>query len=223
MKRSNTGRITSKNRIWVTSDCIRRRKNAHKLVSKCLNLCVSLQTETCTQVYILTLWAQTLLYLGPWEGGQQSGRSSMIPGGSTVSKCGCEEVKRQWLHVLDPLISFWQLLVSIPFLLLSSRAGVYPDPADPWQCRKEWWQALLLFPGEESRHQWWGEPHCFSPGGESVSGKQNHATNQITPWTFSHLFMLQPQISRYFYLMEGHTVMHKCDVEVSNVSLMITI
>lgn len=51
-----------------------------------------LQMVTCTQVSTLTSWAQTPLCLGPWEAEQRSERSSTTPGGSTVSKCGCEEV-----------------------------------------------------------------------------------------------------------------------------------
>lgn len=60
-----------------------------------------LQMITCMQVCILTSWAQMRLCLGPWEGGQPSGRSSMTPGGWTVSKGGREELNaddcRLWI------------------------------------------------------------------------------------------------------------------------------
>lgn len=74
-----------------------------------------------------------LLCLGPWEGELQSEQSNMTPGGSTVSKCGCEEVNvadyRLWF------LSFYLTTTCLnppsAYLFLSSRAGVCSDPADP--------------------------------------------------------------------------------------------
>lgn len=71
--------------------------------------------------------------LGQWEGEQQSEQSSMTPGGSMVSKCGCEEVNasdyRLWL------LSFYLTTTCLnpvsAYLSLPSRAGVCSDPADP--------------------------------------------------------------------------------------------
>lgn len=129
--------------------------------------------ETFTQGSILTSWVRMLLCLGPWVGEQQSERSSMTPGGSMVSECGCKEV-----NIAD--YGLWSLCFYLTttclnpvfaYLSLSSRAGVCADPADPWQCRKERRQTLLLFPWEESRLERWGEPQCLSQGGKSMSGK----------------------------------------------------
>lgn len=74
-----------------------------------------------------------LLCLGLWEEEQQSGQSSMTPGGSTVSKCGCEEVNvadyRLWF------LSFYLTTTCLNplsvYLVSSSRACVCSDPADP--------------------------------------------------------------------------------------------
>lgn len=130
---------------------------------------------------ILTSWVQMLLCLGPWEGEQQSERSSMTPGGSMVSECGCKEV-----NIAD--YGLWSLCFYLTttclnpvfaYLSLSSRAGVCADPADPWQCRKERRQTLLLFPWEESRLERWGEPQCLSQGGKSMSGKPNRNVNAV--------------------------------------------
>lgn len=136
---------------------------------------------TCTQVYTLTSWAQMLLCSGPWEGGQPSGRSSMTPGGWTVSQRGCEELNaddcRLWILSFYLTTACFNPLSA--YVLLSSRACVYSDPADPWQCRKERWQTLLLLSWEEFRNPRWGEPHSFCQGGKSVSGELNPAVHEI--------------------------------------------
>lgn len=61
----------------------------------------------------------------------------MIPGGSTVSKCGCEEVNVADYRLRFLLFFFFLYLTTTclnplsAYLFLSSRAGVCSDPADP--------------------------------------------------------------------------------------------
>lgn len=152
---------------------------------------------TYMQASISTSWVQMLLCLGLWEGELQSEQSSMTPGGSMVSKCGCEEVNasdyRLWFF------SFYLTTTCLnpvsPYLSLSSRACVCSDPADPWQCRKEWWQTLLLFPWKDSRLQQRGEPQCYSQSGKSVSGESNHCSentcNLCLPCNIKHIVHIE--------------------------------
>lgn len=74
-----------------------------------------------------------LLCLGPWEGEQPSERSSMTPGGSTVSKCRSEVVNASD-YTLRFLLFYLTITCLNPlsaYLALSSRARVCSDPADP--------------------------------------------------------------------------------------------
>lgn len=153
----------------------------HKSLLVHCAIALPVQMATYMQASILTSWVQMLLCLGPWEGEQLSEQSSMTPGGSMVSKCGCEEVNvsdyRLWF------LSFYLTTTCLnplsAYLSLSSRASVCSDPADPWQCRKEWRQTLFLFPWEDARLQQRCEPQRYSQSGKSVSGEQNHCGDNI--------------------------------------------
>lgn len=133
--RENVPMIPNKKTLQFWSVRHAKKTHTHSGILTCcgcnLNPCCTtpsfpLQMTTCTQVYILTSWAQMRLCLGPWEGGRPSGRSSMTPGGWTVSQCGREELNTDDCRL--GILSFYLTTACFnpPSLFLSLPICFYP-------------------------------------------------------------------------------------------------